>query len=540
MPSVVEWSLGNVEGLGPSRNRLFAAGRVRLTSLAVPASLSASIALIATFGLSRVFEPHAGDDALFMLAARMMDAGLLLYRDFIDVKQPGIFYFYFVAGKLFGFDEVGLHLFELLYSLVGSLCMVAAVWTLLSHRWLSIVLTTLFLGAYYAQTHPWTTTQVEVLVALPLFVYACLLLRFAETGHRWRSAWLGVAGLVAAGVVAFKAAFGIVLLGITLAALTPPIQRQLSASQKMRHVVDALTPVAFAFVAAVTAMAFWLWSDGTLVAFLEATVFAPREIMLDGRLPPVSRLLTSFGIYAACVAAWLPLAFCNILRTRSDLTTGLVGTMLAWIAFGALAIVVQRFSWWPYHLQLIVLPVLVLAITGLDSLLDRLGRTYGFGERAKVAACLLIVLPVLGAYLPVTAERLQLAARELIGKGVTRDAYYRSIDPKYGLLSDSAEAIRPSLGTESVYVLGNPTTYLLLNKLQPLPQNGWSPELLSVAQWSALAESLETTLPDFVFVEHEYGPILSLKGGRVLAVLGSHYDTVQPTTLGTWYRSQAR
>src|SRR4029453_3997297 len=59
--------------------------------------------------------PFWGDQALFTVYARQLTQGAVLYRDIFDVKQPGIFLFYIMGGSLFGFTEIGIHLFELIY-----------------------------------------------------------------------------------------------------------------------------------------------------------------------------------------------------------------------------------------------------------------------------------------------------------------------------------------------------------------------------------------------------------------------------------------
>ena len=59
--------------------------------------------------------PFWGDQALFTVYSREMTEGAVLYRDLFDVKQPGIFLFYAAGGLLFGFTEIGIHLFELVY-----------------------------------------------------------------------------------------------------------------------------------------------------------------------------------------------------------------------------------------------------------------------------------------------------------------------------------------------------------------------------------------------------------------------------------------
>jgi hypothetical protein len=64
--------------------------------------------------------PFWADQGLFTLYGRELTHRAVLYRDVFDVKQPGIFVFYAIGGRLFGLTEVGIHLFELAYWLAIS------------------------------------------------------------------------------------------------------------------------------------------------------------------------------------------------------------------------------------------------------------------------------------------------------------------------------------------------------------------------------------------------------------------------------------
>jgi hypothetical protein len=98
----------------------------RITELTVrparsPRWLTAlALTLVAVAGGLCLALPFWGDQALFTIYARELSRGAVLYRDVFDVKQPGIFVFYAIGGSLFGFTEVGIHLFELIYWLAFS------------------------------------------------------------------------------------------------------------------------------------------------------------------------------------------------------------------------------------------------------------------------------------------------------------------------------------------------------------------------------------------------------------------------------------
>src|SRR6266542_5233542 len=85
---------------------------------------AAVIAIVVYLGIIHLSYPFHGDQALFMVAAKKMTAGGVLYKDFWDIKQPGIFIFFYLAGSIFGFTEVGIHFFELIYWLVFSIFLI--------------------------------------------------------------------------------------------------------------------------------------------------------------------------------------------------------------------------------------------------------------------------------------------------------------------------------------------------------------------------------------------------------------------------------
>src|SRR5467141_2357293 len=78
----------------------------------------AALAAVLLIGLIHIAYPFDGDQALFTEGALKISRGAVLYRDFWDIKQPGIFVFYLLGGLIFGFNELGIHVFELIYLLI--------------------------------------------------------------------------------------------------------------------------------------------------------------------------------------------------------------------------------------------------------------------------------------------------------------------------------------------------------------------------------------------------------------------------------------
>ena len=86
-------------------------------------SRSGATTLLAVLALGLIHLPYPfnWDPSLFTLGAQRLAAGGVLYRDFWDLKQPGIYWFCAVAGRFFGFSEPGVHLFELLWMMAFAL-----------------------------------------------------------------------------------------------------------------------------------------------------------------------------------------------------------------------------------------------------------------------------------------------------------------------------------------------------------------------------------------------------------------------------------
>jgi hypothetical protein len=93
---------------------------------------------IAVLGAARLAYPFHGDQALFMLGARTLAGGGTLYVDFWDCKQPGIYLLYLLAGRFFGFDEIGVHLFELVWNLGWAAAVISTTRSWFTRDWLRV------------------------------------------------------------------------------------------------------------------------------------------------------------------------------------------------------------------------------------------------------------------------------------------------------------------------------------------------------------------------------------------------------------------
>ncbi len=145
------------------------------------------LGVIALLGILAAPLPFTGDQALFAAGARQLARGDVLYRDFWDVKQPGIYLFYLAGGSLFGYSELALHGFEIAYQLVFAVVLVVTLRNTFRHRWIGPLVALFIVGTYYATVEPLELGQVESLVGLPLYLTLWCSLRGWAASTRRRS-----------------------------------------------------------------------------------------------------------------------------------------------------------------------------------------------------------------------------------------------------------------------------------------------------------------------------------------------------------------
>ena len=129
-----------------------------------------AIGLVVLTGCLCLAMPFWGDEALFTVYGRQIAHGAVLYRDVFDVKQPGIFLFYAIGGSVFGFTEVGIHAFELLYWLGFSAFALVGLRRYFLSNWGPPLVVVFTIVVYYSYGGLIDLTQVEILVAFPILL----------------------------------------------------------------------------------------------------------------------------------------------------------------------------------------------------------------------------------------------------------------------------------------------------------------------------------------------------------------------------------
>ena len=112
--------------------------------------------------------PLTGDQGLYMYGAKELAAGKTLYLDFWDAKQPGVYLFYLLAGSLFGFTPIGLHVMETIWFAMAAWCAYRLGKSASPDGLAPLVIPVLSAGTYFASVGAWHMSQPDGLMATPV------------------------------------------------------------------------------------------------------------------------------------------------------------------------------------------------------------------------------------------------------------------------------------------------------------------------------------------------------------------------------------
>lgn len=494
-----------------------------------------TLALIAVQGLLRLYDPFDGDQALFLVGAQAIDAGGRLYVEFWDNKQPGIYWFYWLAGRLFGFTQEGVRAFEILWVLALAAVLMAWLSRALDRPWLAAAAALAAGNGYFALARSWDLGQLEILVCLPAALSAWLL----SAGLKVKRSHSRTAAFVAAGVCGGVATvFKLVLAPIFVAlALTAAVlsQRAIAgASVSFARLGGVIVAYGAGALLPLAATALVFARSGEWKPFLDVTFLYPLEALDELALAPVARLVESVAWIAAAQAPWLPFAVLGARRAwAADGGAAPVAILaLVWLATAFGVVLVQKFSWWGYHMWLLAVPTAALAAIGADAFCgDAVGN--GVALRRSTLPALLLLVATAAAAAP-TVERIRRLYYDLTPVG-TLDvaAYRRGQSATYAHIADSV-ALLAADDRAPIYVFGSPLYYLLSGRAQAIPIHGWAWGSMPERIWRQLPVMLDAARPGRIFLAFESETLLRSRHPLLAALLDRDYRRERTDALGGW------
>jgi hypothetical protein len=478
-------------------------------------ALSAS-ALVLLAAALHVPYPFSGDQALFAYGAQRLAAGDRLYLEFWDNKQPGIYWFYLIAARLFGPTPAGAHALEALWMLGTALASYAIARAAGAGRAAACLAPVAGVAAFYSVAGSWHLTQIEALAGLPLALAALAAAAPADTDTK-RARASALIGLAAGVVAVLKLLLAIVpaLMLLLYRAWVRSARLATAAGAAKQVLLPAAT--AGALVAGAAALQLTWRGGGPEVSW--TTFVYPLAAVREIPAAPFGRLIAAVKWWAGGQLAFLPLAFVGMLSASP-----VRKLMLAWIGAGALIVLVQKLSWWEYHLALFFVPVGILGALGAQ----RLCEWRRFGRAVRAALALAAAAAAVGVWL--CAQRI--AEKALAADAVGGRVSARASGDEAAIEASLRAVFGPAPGIRSLYVFGDPRLLLASGGRQAIPTHGWAWELMLESQWHELPEALANARPEAVYVASLYRPLICRRAPALVRFLEAEYVAQPPDRLG--------
>ena len=491
------------------------------------------LAVALALGMANLYYPLGADQAVFLLGARALDQGAVLYVDYWDNKQPALYYFWFLGGRLFGFTEFGIHAFELLWLMLFSLLLIVTLRKLLRFPWLAALAPVSTVGVYYATAGEHQLTQLEILVGLPIYLALWFAYRGVERRER-RPLYFFLSGLFAAVVVCFKLLVSGIVLAIWVVATLYVIGR--SSRGRWVEVLRCLFPAGLgsAMVIGVVLGIFWHWQ--ALEELLWTAFVYPSAAFESAPPASRSRLVTLAAFYLTNTGPWLLFAGLAIrvwLRERSTVFSAL---LLAWSGAAVLVIAIQNFSWWEYHALLLIVPTGLLAVLGIDRVVAFVADLREPPVPLAMLGSLVISLPLVASLLGPFLNKAKPLISELLIQRHGLQAYQWKVSEHYRDLWRSTRFLsRPEALPGPIYAFGNAMVYPFSGRAcaQEIAGSAW--EFYLPAQMEHILETLRRDRVPYIFIDKNDDKITWMRP-KIWSFLQTDYELYRTDEAGRWFR----
>lgn len=497
----------------------------------IAAALGMTLTLM--FGLISLPHPFGMDQALFRMGGEIWASGGVYYRDFWDIKPPGIYFFYAFAGTVFSFDEIGIHAFELIWSMTfAGLLLVSTRYRFRSVlAWAFVpVSTTAF---YYVIADTWHLTQLEWLVCLPMFV--CLVCVNPGTrGNLQNWPHFFAAGISAGCVAMFKPIYGLIPAGMWCVSVLFASQ---SAGKSIRTSI-VKSGVAFSagvLVPLLISACYFHW-HGILGTALKTLFIFPTQILLR-KTGGYGDLLRGWKWFAMVAGPLVAISIPESIRQFRRGTDAFSLNLVLWAILGLVLILAQR-MWWEYHYLLLLPPLSLLGLQALDTLMMRSGDIEVCSRCVPERRLLFLGLCALFFQHPVqiSLRTAALSKHNFATSEQNRRYYQSSQNPEYRYAQEAADFLSQSKARNgTIQVFGNPLIYRFSNRLPTIPEQTAAIKVYNSAQWFSMVTKLRQYEPVYIFIDRiKQHQLLKIDSGLV-ELLADQYEKIHEDQNGTWY-----
>ncbi len=505
----------------------------------------ASLLIVALIGLIHLPFPYMGDQVIFNQGALEMRAGEFLYRDFWDLKLPGIFVFFGAAGRLFGFNEVGAHTLEIIWHL--AFCLYVMI-TLRPHFRSTVgpaLVPLLTIGLYYGSAGAWHLTQTEILTALPIYL-SFHMVQIASRAEGRRRALALIASGVGGGVVLTTKLLIMPIVGVLWIAWLAReviVQRRSPVRSLAEIIVWPLVGMAIPCAAVLA----YVLPRGLLDDLMWTAFVYPAKVSAMISPQAIDQLVDGMRWYLGWFAPSCGLALIGaaVLWRRDRRFVAM--NLGLWVVASFVIVLAQRQAWsWQYHYLLLIAPVGILGAFAIDEIWVSLGEAQS--DRASgglVAVGLAVLVVFYSPFVLGLAGKVSALARSGLALGAEdRSEYQQRMNGDYAMaLRETAFLSEPDAAPGDIFVWGNPLLNHLSGRKQAIAYNGWLLNLTLDEQWISFSAELREKKPAYIFIESFYRRFITEgaderdgKRGRAFAeVIEDSYELHHSTDDGTWY-----
>lgn len=312
-------------------------------------------AVLAVWVVKYVQLPLGADQGIMLWVADVIRGGGLPFRDTFDVRGPGFNYLHALILFVFGRNEWGIRVFDLLMLALGGWSVYRIAFRLVGK--VGAVASTLLFPLWYAALDYWSTAQSDGWCASILAGVVALLVSGDGRLTLWRSA---VAGLLVGCCTLNKPTYGIFLLLPAVCAMT---QQQ----QGVRWLLSRWAAAAAGFALPILVCVAWFAANGALDDLIEVHLRWTLAMYSGIEQPWLTRvqdtigwLLTSkFAVALGLSAAGL--VFLARTRRADAIIIGL------WLGLALFSVVLQG-KYWQYHWLVVYPPLAILTGIGVHAL----------------------------------------------------------------------------------------------------------------------------------------------------------------------------
>jgi hypothetical protein len=444
------------------------------------------------------------------------------------VKPPGIYGIFALAGRLFGFSEVGMHLFDLIWMLALAVILRVTLAGYFQRSWLSAILAWMTVGLYFSQIDPRQQMQVESLVNLPLYIVVWGLVQASQASQqRWR--WLVMAGIAGGVLLLFKLIYLPMLVAFWLLYLLHACWRR--RESLVAAIGESVWPALGVLFPIIPVMLYWQ-SQGVLNDAMYTIFQHPPLMMKELPKKSLQQLIFSLVWFVRKFAPLIVLMGYGAVKMRQRIDL-LAALMWAWIVLGFGMILSQSLSWWSYHFLLLLVPVGILATKGLEIAL-RSSRQWGL----RLAIVSLMGLLLCNVY-SIGMIGQHMAQSGFLLSPASKVAYETRKFDRYAKSLTVANAFnRSPRRPGDIFVMGEPIIYHMVGRYQGIPLIGWITELLLEKQWPELINQIQSAQLPYIFIETDVISSPEIRQDLLksfLDYLQQHYRAIEKTEVGVWY-----